>query len=283
MIEGTVCIGYLDPDEWSACFGLSMRDLLLVDATVGRKRIVPNGRELRQFCASGGIAAGRNNITQKFLDTTECEWLWFIDSDMGFGPTTVDDLIESADPAEAPVVGGLCFSLKQEGHGPFHSVVCDEFPTIYDWCETDKRVGFVARLNYERDAMVSCDATGGACLLIHRSALERLRERFGDHWFTQVPHPKAEHEQLSEDLSFCLRLAACGLPLWINTAVKTVHHKGQGRFLSEGSYDRQLIAVEAEADRFFRGWVALLKPSSTGPIRSEGNPKLVPMRPARVA
>lgn len=284
MNPGTVCIGYLDPDEWSACFGLSMRDLLLCDATVGKQRIVPNGRELRQFCASGGISAGRNNIAAKFLDTTDCEWLWFIDSDMGFGPTTVEDLIASADPKEAPVVGGLCFSIKQEGHGPFYSVITDIFPTIYDWRETESRIGFTARVDYERDAMVQADATGAACLLIHRTVLETIREKWGDHWFDLIPHPKAEHKALSEDLSFCMRLAAAGIPLWINTAVKTVHHKGQGHFLSEGSFDRQVMAVQAEAERFFAGWVALWHSTpARKPITTANHPRLVPMKPVRVA
>jgi hypothetical protein len=166
--EGTVCVGFLDNDTWSACFGLSLRDLLLTDATHW-KRIVPDGRELRYLAPSGGIVEGRNTIARQFLDETECEWLWFVDSDMGFGPSTVEDLIRSAEEADAKVVGALCFGLKKEASSGFYSSVMDMVPTLYDWYEDDDKAGFVARLDYQVDTLQPVIATGAACILIHRS------------------------------------------------------------------------------------------------------------------
>jgi hypothetical protein len=230
---GSVAVGFLDPGHWSHCFGQSLIDLYLVDA-MGSKRMVPNGRQLRDHCQAGALPDGRNKVAQQFLDSTECEWLFMVDSDMGFAPNTVDRLIESADPVERPAVGGLCFALRRDGHGEFYGQKYVVVPTLYEFIDTADEVGFRSITDYPRDALARVDATGAACLLLHRSALEKVRTAVGDHWFDPVQHAGSTY---SEDLSFCLRLAACDIPLHVNTAVRTTHDK-HGVFLDEDEYDR---------------------------------------------
>lgn len=236
MNPGTVAVGYLDPGSWSACFGLSLRDLLLCDATVGSHRIVPHGRELRKHCGSGGLVAARNEVTAGFLDT-DCEWLWMIDTDMGFGPTTVDDLVAVADPDVRPVVGGLCFALRRDQPGVFYGEKYVIVPSLYRWVDTPTEVGFASILDFPDNAMVEVSATGAACLLVHRSALERVREKYGPHWFDPVTHPSGS-PTFSEDLSFCVRLAAVDIPIWVHTGIDTTHDKG-GLFLDRAAYEAQ--------------------------------------------
>lgn len=236
-----VAIGYLDPDIWSACFGMSLRDLMLCNqAKFGRKLI-----ELRSLCAAGGVVASRNKVAKAFMES-DAEWLWFIDSDMGFAPDTIERLIASAEAADALVVGGLCFGLRKAGPIPLHGSAYDVFPTVYDWFEDDERAGFVPRTDYERDAVQPVAATGAACLLIHRTALETVRERHGDRWFDPIQHPK-QADPYSEDLSFCARLAQCDIGVWVDTGVKTVHHKG-GLYLDEGEFDLRMQAVKDRAE-----------------------------------
>lgn len=234
MKAGTVAVGFLDPGHWSHCFGQSLIDLYLVDA-FGSKRMVPHGKQLRDNAQAGGIVSGRNSIAEKFLDNTECEWLFMVDSDMGFAPDTVDRLIAAADPAKRPVVGGLCFSLRRDTPGEFYGQKYVVVPTCYEYVDTDSDVGFRSIVDYPRDAMLQVGGTGAACLLIHRAALDAIRARFGDHWFDHVTHPSGT--TFSEDLSFCVRLAACDLPLWVHTGVRTTHDK-HGVFLDEDEYDR---------------------------------------------
>jgi hypothetical protein len=230
---GTVAVGFLDPGHWSHCFGQSLIDLYLTDA-FGSKRLVPHGKQLRDHCTAGAIVAGRNQIAANFLDNTECEWLFMVDSDMGFAPTTVDALIASADPVERPVVGGLCFALRRDGAGEFYGQKYVVVPTVYEFIDNDDEVGFRSVIDYPRDALVQADGTGAACILIHRTALEKVRSAVGDHWFDNVTHAGSTY---SEDLSFCLRLTAVGIPVWVNTAVRTTHDK-HGVFLDEDEFDR---------------------------------------------
>jgi hypothetical protein len=238
---GSVVVGYLDGGTWSACFGLSYRDLLLADM-VGANRIVrKGGKELRQLCGTGGIVSGRNKVAADFLDNTDGEWLWFIDTDMGFGVDTVERLVQTADKYKRPVMGGLCFKQTRKSRGEFNSERYFVQPTVYEYLELEDEVGFNPIMDYPRDQIVNVAGTGAACLLIHRRALQKVRDAHGDVWFDTVTHPagfKGKPRSFSEDLSFCVRLQSVDLPVHVNTAVKTVHDK-HGVFLDEELFDSQ--------------------------------------------
>src|SRR3954451_3931639 len=76
---------------------------------------------ISQACPSGDPSEARNRVTAHFLDKTETEWLWWVDADMGFEPDTLTRLLDAADPDARPVVGALCFGLRNaaaDGCGP---------------------------------------------------------------------------------------------------------------------------------------------------------------------
>jgi hypothetical protein len=238
MIDGAVAVGFCDGGSWSAAFGLAYRDLCLADLGGSGRIVRPGGVELRKVAGAGGIASARNEIVRQFLDRAEAEWLWMVDTDMVFAPDVADRLVEAADPVERPVVGGLCFALKEDGREGY-VMRYGIRPTLYDYVELPDEVGFRAATDYPRDELVRVAGTGAACLLIHRSALERVRDRYGDIWFEPATHPTGDHGKprvFSEDLSFCVRLAAVGVPVHVHTGVKTAHDKG-GVFLDETAYN----------------------------------------------
>lgn len=244
MSEPTVVVGFCDSGEWSACFGLSYRDLLLTDA-LGPGRIVrPGGAELRVQAGTMGVAGARNEIVERFLDRTDGDLLFMIDTDMGFGPDILDRLLSVVDPETTPVVGGLCFALKRDPRGSSgvgNGVRYRMIPTLYEYVELPDEVGFRSILDYERDTLVRVAGTGAACLLIHRNVLTEIRSAHGDTWFDPIQHPtgsKGKPRTFSEDLSFCLRVAAVDQPVHVYTAAQTTHHKG-GLYLDQESYDEQ--------------------------------------------
>lgn len=239
-----VAVGFLHPGHYAACFAESMSTLLFHDAT-GNQRIVshPHG-QMGKECGSNGIVAGRNQLARVVVDESEAEWLFMIDSDMGFAPDTVEQLIASADPVERPVVGALAFAHKADGRSDFYGIRYRACPTVYDgMMETpDGHMGFHAVLDYPRNQIMAVAATGAACILIHRNALVAVRDKFGgDVWFDPFTHPKGP-TTFSEDLSFSIRCAIANVPLHVDTSVKTTHDKG-GVFLDEAYYDRQQIAL----------------------------------------
>lgn len=171
------------------------------------------------------VAANRSKAAKILLDDSEADWLLFIDSDMGFSPDAVDALLAAADPATRPIVGALCFGMRKEGldsQGGFRTV---PFPTVYDFRPPgEEDPGFVPRYNYAPDAVVQCAATGAAFLLVHRSALQTMRESLGDTWFDRAKL-SADSEAMGEDLSFCLRAGGLGIPIFVHTGVRTTHLK----------------------------------------------------------
>lgn len=258
VAEGTVVVGFLDPGQWSACFGLSYRDLCLYDALSSQRIVRQGGRELRAVTGAGGIPTNRNRMARDFLDNTDGEWLFTVDTDMGFASDTVDRLVKSADPELRPVMGGLCFACLRKKPPEGHTLYAERFliqPTVYEYVEIDGEVGFRPILDYPRDQVVKVAGTGAACLLIHRGALEKVRARYGDAWFDPITHPtglKGKPRTFSEDLSFCVRLQAVDLPVHVDTSVHTTHEKG-ALYLDEDTYDQQQallrLAEEIEADQ----------------------------------
>jgi GT2 family glycosyltransferase len=238
---GTVAVGFLDNGDWSACFGLSLLNLSLADAH-GPRRLVPDGKLLRKRCAAGGLVAARNEVAAQTLDATECEWLFMVDADMGFAPDTIERLVAAADPDTRPVVSGLCFKLHSDGPGVFHGEKYVILPTAFAWVDEPDTVGFAPLRSLPDDTLLEVSATGAACLLVHRSALEKVRGRYGDCWFDPVTHPTGP-TTFSEDLSFCIRLASVDIPIFVHTGVGTTHDKG-GVFLDWDAFEAQHLDAD---------------------------------------
>lgn len=214
----SVTIGYMDPGKWSAVFGLSLRDLYLYEAACGRQPY-----EVRVQAGAGGLADGRNYIVEKFLGHGS-EWLFMVDTDMGFAMDTIERLVRSACLQEAGVMGALCFQLyDKDQRASFHGKRYGIMPTLYEDMAGE---GYRHIPDYKQDDVVRVDATGGACLLIHRSVVSAI----ADNWFTELP-------DYSEDLSFMRRCAQFNIPVHVDTSVKTTHDKG-ALFLDEELYNQ---------------------------------------------
>jgi hypothetical protein len=243
VVQGSVIPAVVDGQEWAACFGLSWTGLMLRDQATSQRMIRANGQYVRKVSGTMGVAAARSEIAAYFLAHTDAEWLFMVDSDMGFADDTVDRLVESAERNSVPVLGALAFAQKVDPDvhaGEFGAVRMRIVPTLYTYIEREQtgERGFRPITKYRRDAFQHVAGTGAACLLIHRSALEAV----GPDPFMPVTDPKAggngTPRTFSEDLSFCIRVQAAGLEMGVDTAIKTTHYKG-GVFLDETTFAMQ--------------------------------------------
>jgi len=221
--DGLVQMAYLHPHTVSHSWHQSVMQMVAYDM-LHNERIMRTGGPFMTSCGTGALVESRNLVMTRWLDDTPHEWLWWIDTDMGFAPDTVDRLLAAADPAERPVVGGLCFGareVRQDGMGGRRVMPA---PTIYNPAtDTRGQVGFATRWHYPDNTLVQVAGTGAACLLIHRSAAQAVRDKHGDAWFDPVRYP--DGRWVSEDLSFCWRLSTLRIPVFVHTGVKTTHHK----------------------------------------------------------
>lgn len=257
---GSAIVGWCDGGEWAACFGLSLHNLFMHDFCSPAPRIMRDpGRRyyLRDIAGSMGIASARNNITRAFLDETDAEWLFMVDADMGFEPDTVNRLIASAEAGGFEVMGALAFALKRRllNPNPLNVELTRLCPTLYTFVELENETGFAPIFDYPRDQVVPVGGTGAACLVMHRAMLTRIRAVYGDRWFEPITHPTGDRgkpRSFSEDFSFCVRAAAVGAAIGVDTSVKTGHAKG-GLFLTEEQYVIQRAVDEgmkvAESER----------------------------------
>lgn len=220
---GAVQIAYLHGGSVSHSWAQCMMNLLAYDKTVGSNAI----RSLPFAVSCSGpnsIPEARNLAVKYMLDQTDHEWLFFVDTDMGFNPEALDRLLFAADPVERPVVGGLCFAMKHVGGDGKGGFIVRPMPTLYMWAEhAEQGVGFANRFRYPPETLVRVAGTGAAFLLIHRGVLEVIRQVDGDHWFDLRTYD--DGTSVSEDLSFCWRVGQLGARIFVHTGVKTTHHK----------------------------------------------------------
>ena len=222
-MKSKVAFGYLHPGQIENCFHESVIELMFYDASLHGRLLHSHGK-MGKRAGAAAIADGRNLLTKIMLDESEADWLLMIDSDMGFAPDTVERLIDSAHAIDRPIVGALCFAYRNDGKASFFGTRFRACPTLYDWVDQGDDVGFLSRFDYEPDALQPVAATGAACIIVHRLALEAIRERYGDTWFEQVTHPNGR--RFSEDMSFCFRAASLDIPMFVDTRIKTTHCKG---------------------------------------------------------
>lgn len=205
----TVVIGYISGGITQLDFTKSMASLTAY--MVSRGLTVKGFPLLKgQIPKQSGprIAHARNDLVKHFLDL-DADWLFMVDDDMTFDSDALDRLLQSADPVERPIIGGLCYASGRDGY----------FPTMFLVSER----GMNRISEWETGTLVPVDATGAACLLVHRNVFLKM-----DHypeawpWFQETTF---DGVTVGEDVTFCIRARADGFPIFVNTAVEFGHLK----------------------------------------------------------
>ena len=164
------------------------------------------------------ISTPRNLICDKFLRECRAPWLLMVDTDMVFAADALGRLIAAAHPVARPVVGGLCWS----------PAAGETRPTMYEITQKDTgELTFFHHESWPEDTCVRVSATGTGFLLVHRTALETVRLHTGDAaapWFREIA-VGAPLSLMGEDMTFCLRAAAAGVPVHVHTGVQAGHMK----------------------------------------------------------
>jgi GT2 family glycosyltransferase len=219
-----VVVAYIHDKQVTFSWHHSMIQLLGHDLS-NHQRVLRGGY-IAMTAETDGLADARNKTVKTFLEERNADWLFWIDTDMGFAADTIDRLLEVADPVERPVVGGLCFTQRQEKSDNMGGYRTLATPTVFDWGHDGDKMGFIVNFDYAYDAVQQCMGTGSACILIHKSVFEKVAEKYGEHWYDRYWNPTMER-LVSEDLAFCTRVNTVGCTVWVDTTVKTSHMKTQ--------------------------------------------------------
>ncbi len=218
-----VLLTYLSQNEIAQSFHRSLIDMLGFDLMEG-------GARLKQWVnlrtGALNLVDSRNRCCELLLEDGKLEWLLTIDADMGFERDLLHRMLAVADPEKRPIIGALCFAMREIGQDGLGGMRTFPSPTIFNWTDIGQEDGherMVGVDHYPANALIPAGATGGACLLIHRSVLEKLIAQFGT-WFDRLPDPSGVGFQ-GEDISFFVRCRDLGIPLFIHTGIRTTHMK----------------------------------------------------------
>jgi hypothetical protein len=159
------------------------------------------------------VSLARNMLMSRFLDTG-LEWLWCVDTDIMFSPGTLPALLSVADPDERPLMSAL-----------YHiSLGSNPVPAMFLANNSGGRLVFSPIAEWDDGDIIQADGVGAGCLLIHRDSLLKMRKDHDDQsqWWREI---LAGDQYVGEDLSFCIRAGASGIPVHVDTAVQVGHVK----------------------------------------------------------
>jgi hypothetical protein len=184
-----------------------------------------DGGGVAGWVAGANLSDPRNKIVAQFRAlTSEPEWLLFVDDDMVFEPDAIDRLVESADPLERPIVGGVCFGLSPEV-GELTML-----PTMYDIGQDANGAPAVMRhLTVPPGGVVRVAGTGTGFLLIHRGVFDKFDAANDGSGFSRVfPYFQESlygDKPIGEDLTFCFRAGLLDIPVHVDTSIHIGHMK----------------------------------------------------------
>ncbi len=212
--QDRVVVGWCDPGQTDGGFTASLARLAL--SRPERLASPP----LIRMVGSGLLSRTRNELVVNFLDRTDGDWLWMVDSDEQLPVDAFDRLVEAAS-YRRPVMAGLYFAAYPNPGGMFPL----PRPLIF----THDGVGHVPIWDFPRDTVIPVDAAGTGCLLVHRRVLNAIRgvaDAAARDWAWFQDGPTPDGRWVSEDLTFCARIRSAGFPLHAHTGAVLPHRKG---------------------------------------------------------
>lgn len=164
------------------------------------------------------ISFGRSKIANFFLNNTQFEYLFFLDSDIGF---QAEDVLQLLSHQKLLISGA--YPLKT-------------LPLQWNYALTEPAIA--------ENPLIGIDSIGIGFSLIHRTVFQAIADKYGAE-IKYIPHSDTENLQisaaeiansyhffrelqngftwLSEDISFFLRAKNCGIQAWLDTSIKLRH------------------------------------------------------------
>lgn len=152
------------------------------------------------------------NLAATMLLAGEREWLWFVDTDIGFAPTMLAGLRAIADRGQRPVVAAPYLAVIDGDDDELGGFEPQIHPAVYEFTGPEEARSWPLPLPDQE--LIRVGAVGAGMLLIHRDVLAKTQ-----------PGPFDRIGKLGEDLSFCRRLADLDIPIHVHTGLRTSHTK----------------------------------------------------------
>lgn len=173
------------------------------------------------------IYTSRNELAQRSIRMGSDFTLWF-DSDMVFGPDTVERLHKTMKETGADIVSGLYYRRTP----PFSPVVVKEL-------RVNEAQGMTEMVEFEEipSEPFEADGVGFGCVLMPTDIFIDIQQEYHD-LFTPV-------NRMGEDLSFCWRAKSMGFKIVVDPRIK-LGHVGHS-IIDESFYEAYKVAESRKA------------------------------------
>lgn len=163
------------------------------------------------------------------------DWALWVDSDIVLTKEIVKALWDTADKMARPVVSGVYFISKQ-----MENTLMQPMPAIFMEGDNEYQIKHVHPL--PRNQVIKIDSAGLGLVLMHKSVIKALHEKFGETDFVFAENNASGEEFIGEDITFFRKIKAAGIQVYCNTAALVKHMK---RFaLDDGYYNLYWASVE---------------------------------------
>jgi len=163
------------------------------------------------------ISRQRMQLFDLWADHTKTDWLLWVDSDIVLTKEVLKTLWDAADKVSRPVVSGVYFVWKDTvGNLPV------PMPTIFKEGRNKYEVEYIHPL--PENEIIPIDSAGFGCVLMHKSIIPKLREKFPEKSFFHE-NDLTEDKFIGEDIIFFNLLKEAGIQAYAHTGALVTHMK----------------------------------------------------------
>lgn len=168
------------------------------------------------------------------------DWALWVDSDIVLTKEIVKALWDTADKIARPIVSGVYFISKQ-----MENTLMQPLPAIFDEGSHEYEIKHIHPV--PRNQVIKIDSAGMGLVLMHKSVIKALHEKFGENDFVFAENNESGEQFIGEDITFFRKVKAAGIQAYCNTGALVKHMK---RFaLDDGYYNLYWASVEVAERR----------------------------------
>jgi len=179
------------------------------------------------------IHSARNILANTFVKT-DCEWAFWMDSDMDLPVDVIPYMIEKAKQLGAKFLTGVYYQRKGEQHLP---VIWRKAPELVDGRKVEPLAGDLHHFVIPPETTpIRVDVCGFGCVLTHRELFEKIPKPYFD-----------IQNDLSEDFYFCIKAKAAGFELWADPSFECGHFGDRQRITRKDMVIKDGLKTEIKA------------------------------------
>lgn len=160
----------------------------------------------------GNQIARQRQAAIEMWQKVDTDWALWIDSDIELTQNILKILWESSDKVTRPIMCGVYFISKQ-----MESSLMQPMPCVFNETGNDYEINYLHPL--PKNQIIKVDNAGMGLVLMHKSVLKALNDKFPDGFWFGENNERAE-KFIGEDISFFRKVKKAGISVYVHTAAQ---------------------------------------------------------------